>query len=217
MLHAVEAQPSWSTYYLASESGGNVLAGRAPSKRQPDLPSLPARSADTFAAHSLKGNYIMLDAIQIRKFAEALSTRLPATDALLRSSNLTIHPAVSHIILHGSRGLAGGYRPDSDIDLSLLVDPLPALQLERTLQAAIETTLDHWRGPIELDLAAIFDLQWCELKCFDQTQWDEQICARGGVDCFGLYKTQKGFKGLITNAGVQVKLMYPCLKIWQRA
>ena len=37
-----------------------------------------------------------------------------------------------------------------------------------------------------------------------------------GVDCFGLYKVQKGFNGILQNAGVQVKRMYPCLKIWQR-
>jgi hypothetical protein len=36
------------------------------------------------------------------------------------------------------------------------------------------------------------------------------------VNCLGLYKTQKGFQGLVTDAGIQVKLMYPCLKIWQR-
>ena len=37
-----------------------------------------------------------------------------------------------------------------------------------------------------------------------------------GVDCFGLYKTQRGYKGLVINAGVQVKLMYPCLVLWRQ-
>jgi hypothetical protein len=36
------------------------------------------------------------------------------------------------------------------------------------------------------------------------------------VDCFGLYKTQGGYNGLVINAGVQVKLMYPCLMIWRQ-
>jgi hypothetical protein len=54
------------------------------------------------------------------------------------------------------------------------------------------------------------------LKCFDRTAWDEHLCPLGGVDCFGLYKIQKGFNGFVTNAGVQVKKMYPCLTIWRR-
>jgi hypothetical protein len=36
------------------------------------------------------------------------------------------------------------------------------------------------------------------------------------VDCLRLYKTQQGFHGLATDTGIQVKLMYRCLKIWQR-
>lgn len=144
---------------------------------------------------------------------------LPATYHLLVSANLTVHPTVSRIILHGSRGLAGGYRPDSDVDLSLIVDtpPLPASpSLEALLQEVAETTLHHWQATVEADLAIIFDTRQCGLGCFDQTTWNEQLCLKGGVDCFGLYKVQKGFNGLVTNAGVQVKLMYPCLKIWQR-
>ena len=53
-------------------------------------------------------------------------------------------------------------------------------------------------------------------KCFDRKSSDERLCLQGGVDCFGLYKVQKGFKGLVTNTDVQVRLMYPFLKIWQR-
>ena len=161
-----------------------------------------------------------MDAIKVSEFEPSLASWLPATDALLRSANLMIHPRVSRIILHGSRGLAGSYRPDSDIDLSLIVDTLPGsteAELERLLYAVIETTLNHWQAAIEPDLAVVFDVQHCELKCFNQTRWEERLCAKGGVDCFGLYKLQKGVKGLITNAGVQVKLMYPCLKIWQKA
>ena len=149
-------------------------------------------------------------------FDPRFAASLPETHALLASSNLTVHPSVARVILHGSRGLAGGYRPDSDIDLSLIIAARQAPDMERQLEDVLETTLGHWQSDIELDLAIIFDLRNCELKCFEQTTWNEQICRLGGVDCFGLYKIQKGFDGLVTNAGIQVKLMYPCLKIWQR-
>jgi len=152
-------------------------------------------------------------------FKPLLTSSLPTTYPLLRSSNLTLHPTVSCVVLHGSRGLAGGYRPDSDIDLSLLVDlpaGIEAQELPVLLRDVLATTLSNWRTPIEVDLAAIFDIRNCKLKCFDRTAWDPQLCTSGGIDCFGLYKIQKGFNGFVTNAGVQVKLMYPCLKIWQR-
>lgn len=155
--------------------------------------------------------------IKILNFEPQFAASLPETHALMRLSNLTIHPGVSRIILHGSRGLAGGYRPDSDIDLSLVVDKPEGTDIESPLDDVIETSLNHWQAAIEPDLAVIFDIRNCELKCFDQSAWNEQICQISGMDCFGLYKTQKGFNGLVTNAGVQVKLMYPCLKIWQRS
>jgi len=72
------------------------------------------------------------------------------------------------IILHGSRGLAGGYRPDSDVDLSLIVssNQLPnGLELDGFLRKVIETTLDYWQSTIEAYLAAIFDTKNCDLKC----------------------------------------------------
>lgn len=161
-----------------------------------------------------------MDAIRVLEFERPLAALLPATYALLRSANLTIHPSVARIILHGSRGLAGGFRPSSDIDLSLIVgapSELSQSDLEHFLRAVLEITRKHWQGTIALDLAVVFDVQNCELKCFDRSSWDEHLCAKGGADCFGLYKDDKGFKGLVTNAGVQIKLMYPCLKIWQRA
>ncbi|HSB00090.1 MAG TPA: nucleotidyltransferase domain-containing protein [Anaerolineales bacterium] len=141
---------------------------------------------------------------------------LPQTYALILSTNLTVHPAVARVILHGSRGLAGGYRPDSDIDLSLIVDPPQGPNMERQLQEVLEMTLSHWHAAVEPDLAVIFDIRSCALKCFDQRSWTERLCKLGNIDCFGLYKAQKGFSGLVTNAGIQVNLMYPCLKIWQR-
>jgi hypothetical protein len=148
-------------------------------------------------------------------FEPQLADVLPDTFALLRSAHLVIHPLVSRIVLHGSRGPAGGCRPDSDVDLSLIVE-LPQDQITDTLFHSItRTTLDHWQGDIEADLAVIYDVKNCGLKCFEQTTWQTGVC-QFGMDCFGLYKIQKGFHGFVTNAGIQVKLMYPCLKIWQR-
>lgn len=154
------------------------------------------------------------------EFDPRLASLLPTTCALLASANLTLDPRVSRVILHGSRGLAGGYRPDSDIDLSLIVGPWPSSpqpDMEDRLREITAVTLSCWQGAVEIDLAVVFDVRGCGLKCFDRETWDQPYCAEGGADCFGLYKTQKGFGGLVTNAGIQVKRMYPCLKIWQRA
>jgi predicted nucleotidyltransferase len=153
--------------------------------------------------------------VPIKEFAPGFAAAHPETQAQLSSACLVVHPSVSRIILHGSRGLAGGYRPDSDIDLSLIVDPPPGEDVDAKLKTVTETTLRHWRAPVEVDLAVIFDIGNCALRCFDRTAWDPQLCQRGGVDCFGLYKIQKGFHGRVSGAGIQVRLMYPCLKIWQ--
>ncbi len=157
--------------------------------------------------------------MKLQDFEAPLLAHLPTTYALLLSSNLTVHPTVSRIVLHGSRGLAGGYRPDSDIDLSLVVEMSPELphpEHDRLLHAVWETTLAAWQSPIELDLALVFDVRDCGLQCFGQSQWNTSLCG-GGVDCFGLYKAMKGFNGLVSNAGVQVQRMLPCLTIWRRA
>ncbi len=152
-------------------------------------------------------------------YGSELISLIPYTVALLQKANLTLHPAVSRVVLHGSRGLAGGYRPDSDIDLSLIVDvntstPIP--QLQSTLREVVQMTLSNWKSKIEADLAVVFDIGKCGLVCFEQTAWNDRVCKIGGTDCFGLFKTQRGFDGIVTNAGVQVKLMYPCLRIWSR-
>ena len=155
---------------------------------------------------------------RILNFDPTFAEMLPETCAILRAANLTVHPYVSRIVLHGSRGLAGGFRPDSDIDLSLIVS-IPSgvgkSELEPLLHSTFETTFSAWQSPIEPDLAIIFETRTCFLKCFEQTTWVENFCHLGGVDCFGLYKVQKGFNGLVTHVGIQVKRMYPCLQIWR--
>ena len=107
----------------------------------------------------------------------------------------------------------------SDIDLSLILDMLPPSaqpNLESFFREVLGITQNHWQAVIEPDLAIVFETRPCGLKCFDQAAWNNQLCAIGGVDCFGLYKVGKGFNGFVTNAGVHVQRMYPCLKIWQR-
>jgi hypothetical protein len=152
----------------------------------------------------------------VQDFKPDLQTSFPETHALLTTANLVVHPLVSQIILHGSRGLAGGCRRNSDVDLSLIAD-LPESQIsESQCYDIARTTLHHWHSSIEVDLAVIFDRKKCGLMCFEQTTWKEEFCQLGGVDCFGIYKIQKGFNGFITNAGIQVRWMVPCLKIWQR-
>jgi len=153
-------------------------------------------------------------------FSPTFIQRLPATHALLQTANLVVHPNVARIVLHGSRGLAGGARPDSDIDLSLIVD-LPAeseaMARDSFLRSVFETTFNAWQSAVEPDLAIIFVTRPCALQCFSQMKWRDDLCSIGGQDCFGLYKVQKGFSGLVTNAGIQVRRMYPCLEIWRRS
>ncbi len=153
---------------------------------------------------------------QIKNFEPEFAALLPETHALLAASNLFIHPSVFRIVLHGSRGPSNRYRPDSDLDLSLIVDVHQEQYSTRELNDILETTLQNWDSELELDLAVVFDTQRCGLNCFDQTAWKKDFCHVGRVDCFGLYKTQKGFMGLVRNAGIQVQMMSPCLKIWQR-
>ncbi len=155
--------------------------------------------------------------VQVTSFLPELKSLLPETYSLLLSANLVVDEKITRVILHGSRGLKGGARPDSDIDLSLIVDirDLSRPELETCLQNIIETTLSRWRSKIELDLVVVFDIKDCGLICFDQTAWKESLCLHFGEDCFGLYKIRKGYEGLVVKGGVQVKLMYPCLKIWQ--
>jgi len=156
--------------------------------------------------------------IRIEQFDPQLQIARPDTADLLRSAQLTGHPAVSLITLHGSRGLAGGHRPDSDVDLCLVVDaeqlagaPDPAAFLDQILR----TTLDAWASPVEADLAAAWDEQGCGLRCLNCAAFDPDACPEAGQNCFGLYKIQKGFNGFVRDAGVEVRRMVPCLAIWR--
>lgn len=83
--------------------------------------------------------------------------------------------------------------------------------MDGLLQEVPETTLHHWRGTVEADLTAVFDVRGCGLKCFGLTTGEDSFCLPGGEDCFGLYQIHKGFRGRVENAGVQVKRMVPWL------
>jgi len=42
------------------------------------------------------------------------------------------------------------------------------------------------------------------------------LCSEDGSGCFGVYKSEKGFRGIVKGDWVQAPLMYPCLVLWQR-
>ena len=156
--------------------------------------------------------------VQTQEYEPEFTRLLPQTCELLQSANLVVHPSVSRITLHGSRGLAGGSRDDSDMDLCLIIDAQDETDgsgLETLLCAVLDTTFHHWRSPVDLDLAAVLDKKNCGLTCFDVTICDERLCRICEVDCFGVYKLQKGCSGIVTGLGVEVRQMYPCLTIWR--
>ena len=78
----------------------------------------------------------------------SVKIQLPETWRLLREGGLMLHPSVKRVVVHGSRGPAGGFRKDSDLDLSLIVDP-PAYNSSRKdyaelLQEVIDIGLSSW-------------------------------------------------------------------------
>lgn len=153
--------------------------------------------------------------IRVQNFFQPLVERLPETFAILCSANLTIHENVSRIVLHGSRGLKNCFRSNSDIDLTLIAD-LPTGADLNLLNDIFQITMSNWKTETPLDLAVVFEVKNCGLRCFEYNEWHDGICSIGGMDCFGLYKIGKDFDRLVRDGGVQVRLMYPCLKIWEK-
>jgi hypothetical protein len=153
------------------------------------------------------------------EFSSEFAARLPVTCEILRKGNLTVHDAVYCINLGGSRGLKGGYRPDSDIDISLLVDSemlRAAIDKAALLNAVIDTTIQNWHSEIELDTAAIFDKMGCGLMCFGVIHYSELDCKAAHLDCIGIFKTQKGFNGFVPEIGVDVQRVLPMIRVWAR-
>lgn len=147
-----------------------------------------------------------------------IKEKLPVTYRIFESSTLVVHPYVYKVMLTGSRGLAGNYREDSDIDLSLLVERsrIEIESEEKTLNEILNVTLLAWESSVELDTVAIFDISSCGLDCFDCTTFQDRICNEKGIDCMGLYKTQKGFKGYVPKAGIDIQKVYPMITVWER-
>ena len=159
------------------------------------------------------------DMIALTDFELQLPALCPETARLLRTAALTVHPRVTAITLHGSRGPAGGYRSDSDVDMCLIVDTTGVTgraEQAALLRAVLDTTLGHWQGAVEADLAAAYDRQSCGLSCFEHLSWDEVRCTIGRQDCFGLYKIQRGYDGFVEQ-GVELRKMFPCVVIWRSA
>lgn len=149
----------------------------------------------------------------ISEFTNLQENNLIETKEILQNSNLVIHDAISQIAIMGTRGLQGAFRPDSDIDLGLILhhscDPTEALCRE-----TIDISLSNWNGDIELDIAIVFDKMNCDLLCYQQKNYKPNLCSYG-KDCIGLYKLQKGFSGFVPEIGLEVKNIYPILIIWE--
>jgi len=158
--------------------------------------------------------------VKITQFAPTFIAQCSETYQILQSGHLVLHPAVTQVTLHGSRGLAGKFRPDSDIDLSLLISAVEPPEINQDLEKlcteVLQVTLSQWKREIELDLAVIFPLHACNFACFQVNDYYPALCSLGGVDCFGIYKIQKGFSGFVLNAGIQVEKMYPLITVWKK-
>jgi predicted nucleotidyltransferase len=156
--------------------------------------------------------------VEIRKFSREFVDLLPETHELLLKSNMVIHDAVVKIILHGSRGLKGGARIDSDIDLSLVVDGslyTSARDKHALMYAVIETTRIAWTGEIICDLAALYDRSGCGLSCLNHNQYEPALC-ECTLDCIGLFKMQKEFSGFVSGPIVDCSKMYPLISVWEK-
>jgi hypothetical protein len=151
-------------------------------------------------------------------FNPRLQSLLPETHALLLGGPLVIHDAIRSITLHGSRGLGGYPRPDSDIDLALIVDEKRLcghVEPESLLRDVLKTTLAGWKGRVKLDLAAVYDRDKCGLKCLTVAEYDFHGCARTN-DCMGAYKIQRGFNGQVNTRDLDCRKMQPSLVIWEK-
>jgi len=155
-------------------------------------------------------------ATQLREECRRL---LPDTYEVLRLSNLTVHDAVYRVVLSGSRGIKGGWTLSSDIDLTLLVDSNSlgdAMDKRVLLDDVVELTLSNWESKVDIDTAAVFDKCACRLICFERNEYTNGFCHLERPDCLGIYKTQKGFHGMVPNMGLQISNIYPILTVWNR-
>lgn len=103
--------------------------------------------------------------------------------------------------------------------MSLLVDSKflnKELNPEQILKEVLNVTLINWKSKVELDTVAVFDINNCNLKCFDYKSYSDKLCKMGDTDCLGLYKKQKGFHGYVPKIGISIKLIHPIITVWER-
>lgn len=154
---------------------------------------------------------------RITTFTDDFVNAVPETHDILVHANLVVSDSVSQITLHGSRGLGGRARPESDIDLVLIINASQLAQekdVDRFLRTIFFITLDNWKGSVPLDLAVVFDKKCCGLKCFLVREFDPSLCITMG-DCLGFFKVQKGFNGFVSGPAVDCSKMYPFITIWK--
>lgn len=156
--------------------------------------------------------------ITITQLDTGVAEQVPQTHALIVDTGLVLHDAVDYVTLHGSRGPQGKARPASDLDLCLIVsaDALVAAANPKVLlRSVLVTTLQHWTGTVELDLATVFDKSHCGLRCLGESHFNPSLCP-STVDCMGMFKIQRGFDGFVTGPSVDCSKMYPLLRIWSK-
>ena len=152
--------------------------------------------------------------VKITRFCPIFAKQLPDTNTLLVEACLWVHDAVEKITLHGSRGPQGGARPDSDMDLCLVVNSHTldaAKDRDALLREALNTTLNGWRSEVKLDAAAVFDKSPCGLKCLNLNEHDPNLCPET-IGCMGIFKIPDGD---VSGSAVDCSKMYPLITIWQ--
>lgn len=158
----------------------------------------------------------------VEQFDSSFEAMLPQTSRLLKDGRLVVDPRVSSIILYGSRGPAGGCRPDSDVNLCLVVDDSgldreSEFEHQAAMKAILEETLSQWQGEAPLDLEAIFDIHGCFMRCLRNPAINIKRCPYHGVDCFGVCKLRRGEAHYMLQTGQQVNRIRPCLEIWSHS
>ena len=160
-----------------------------------------------------------MSSMEIHNFKPGLKEKLPETFEILTASKITISPRVKKITLHGSRGIKGKFRVNSDLDLCLVTDIdiqlIPEKHWDILLRRVLKTTLDNSKCPVTMDIAVVFDHMGCGLHCLSVEKYEDLKCHQDAEGCMGVYKLQQGFKGFMPPI-TRVEKMYPYITIWER-
>jgi predicted nucleotidyltransferase len=160
-----------------------------------------------------------MDYTEIHDFNPELKEKLPLIYKILKASKIRVNPRVKKITVHGSRGPAGKFRINSDLDLCLITDIdlqlIPEQHWDILLRRVLLTTQKGSQCPVELDLAVIFDHMGCGLRCFTINEYENLKCRTEQDGCMGVYKLNQGWKGFLPPIN-KVEKMYPYLTIWER-